>query len=71
MLGVGEIHCCDKRLRQWAVCVTFSAAPTTVTHAWRNAAFNAVLYIDVAVGMIAAGYDRWAADKKDGRQRPQ
>ena len=55
MLGVGEIRCCDKRLRQWAVCVTFSAAPKTVTHAWRNAAFNAVLYIRVAVRMIAAG----------------
>jgi hypothetical protein len=55
MLGVGEIRCCDKRLRQWAVCVTLSAAPKTVTHAWRNAAFNAVLYIGVAVRMIAAG----------------
>lgn len=55
MLGVGEIRCCDKGLRQWAVCVTLSAAPKTVTHAWRNAAFNAVLYIGVAVRMIAAG----------------
>jgi hypothetical protein len=35
-------HCCDKRLRQWTVCVTLSAAPKTVTHAWRNAAFDAV-----------------------------
>jgi hypothetical protein len=47
MLGVGEIRCCDKRLRQWAVCVTLSATPKTVTHAWKNAAFNAVLCIRV------------------------
>ena len=52
---IGEMRCGDSGLRQWAVCVTLSAAPKTVTHAWRNAAFNAVLYLSVAVRMIAAG----------------
>ena len=44
MLGVGEIRCCDKRLRQWAVCVTFSAAPKTVTHVWRNGVWRSFIY---------------------------
>jgi len=70
MLGVGEIRCCDKRLRQWAVCVTFSASPKTVTHAWRNAAFGAALYVYVVRRTVAAGDVRWTAVRKERRQRP-
>ena len=42
---IGEMRCGDSGLRQWAVCVTFSASPKTVTHAWRNAAVGAALYV--------------------------
>ena len=44
---IGEMRCCDSRLRQWAVCVTLPASPKTVTHAWRNTAFGAALYVYV------------------------
>lgn len=36
MLGVWDMHCMDKELRQWLLCVTFSASPMTVTHAQRR-----------------------------------
>ena len=36
MLGVGDTSCWDKDLRQWVLCVTFSASPAKVTHAWRG-----------------------------------
>ena len=33
MLGVDNTRCSDKELRQWSLCVTFSASPKKVTHA--------------------------------------
>jgi hypothetical protein len=32
LLGVGDTRCRDKELRQWMLCVTFSASPLKVTH---------------------------------------
>jgi hypothetical protein len=34
MLGLGDWRCSDNELRQWMLCVTFSASPKTVTHAY-------------------------------------
>jgi hypothetical protein len=33
MLGVGDTRSRDNELRQWMLCVTFSASPDKVTHA--------------------------------------
>ncbi|WP_209005490.1 hypothetical protein, partial [Steroidobacter agaridevorans] len=63
---IGEMRCGDSELRQWTVCVTLPASPKTVTHAWRNAAVGAALYIYVVRRMIAAG-ERL---EKERRQRP-
>jgi hypothetical protein len=36
VLGAWDAPCYDKELRQWKLCVTFSASPMTVTHAWEE-----------------------------------
>ena len=58
-------------MRQWTVCVTFSASPKTVTHAWRNAAVGAALYVYVVIRMVAAGDDRWTADWRRMASAPE
>lgn len=68
---IGEMRCGDSGLRQWAVCVTLPASPKTVTHAWRNAAVGAALYVYVVRRMVAAGDDRWTADWRRMASAPE
>ncbi|GFE80868.1 hypothetical protein GCM10011487_28680 [Steroidobacter agaridevorans] len=68
---IGEMRCGDSELRQWIVCVTFSASPKTVTHAWRNAAVGAALCSDVVRRIVAAGVHRWTANWKRKATAPE
>lgn len=52
VLGVGDTRCRDKELRQWIACVTLSASPLRVTHAY-------CLLAQVTSARIAAVDNRW------------
>jgi hypothetical protein len=56
VLGAWDAPCWDRELRQWKLCVTFSASPMTVTHAWKElrAGRRLVMVGELPQKMIAA-----------------